>query len=311
MKIAVSSLVCLIQLTSAVGISEEDANSKASIPAAASKENNSSEAVNDKERLERKASTVFEDCPCQEALSFLASKASISINLDPSLLDNKTPAINLNANALSVQEAIKRVLDQTKTGAKLWYVDGAYWVSKDDPGDVMAKPKPIPAIAEDWKEAVTKALLQLGDEAFEKRESAQQALMEIGPGAIPQVKIAACASGDDIERQSRARKILRDLRELLNCGELTLDSQKALKRKVSFCFVDTPMEEAVQFMNSLAGNSLNIIVEEELKEIPLGAMRFEGESGIELGLALRWFARTSGTRLVYSADTIKFVKRSD
>src|SRR6185369_3432117 len=68
--------------------------------------------------------------------------------------------------------------------------------------------------------ALRKLIAQLGDDSFEKREAADQALAEMGSQALPFLRKAA-ADAADLEVRERAAKLIRLLTEgngVLNLG---------------------------------------------------------------------------------------------
>ena len=81
---------------------------------------------------------------------------------------------------------------------------------------------------------------------------------------------------------------------------------EAMQRKVSFEFVETPLEEALAFLTSLSQKQFVFdAVDENFKQVAL-SLRV---ADMEMAIAIRWLARLSGAKLAYSGSTIKFVKK--
>ncbi|MCZ7647020.1 MAG: sigma-70 family RNA polymerase sigma factor [Planctomycetota bacterium] len=93
----------------------------------------------------------------------------------------------------------------------------------------------------------------------------------------------------------RGEPAAQDARPPLAIGE-------KLKRKASFDLVDTPLNEAGEFIGSFARVPVNLDRGLEAVWVSLRA------NDMELGRALRWIARLSGTKLAFGENDIRFVK---
>jgi hypothetical protein len=87
------------------------------------------------------------------------------------------------------------------------------------------------------------------------------------------------------------------------------DTRKRLTRRVSFEFVDTPLEETLQFLNSLT--KVNIILDpkaaaEGVNKTPI-TLRVQD---LEMGTALKWLLRLAGLRYEFRNQAV-FITRDD
>lgn len=257
-----------------------------------------------KARLERKVTADLSDSPIEDGVGFLRSLSNLPIVLDPALLKD-AKNITLKIQEQKMGDTLVSIAGMA--GGKIWYVDGMFWFSKHEAcSDVKVKPLPVPAISDEQKAKVEAALKDFANDDYDTRAAAKKSVQAVGPGAISILAKAVENEGDDAERLSQIEALLKEFNGILNRGELGEAAMKDLNRKITFEFVDTPLDEGLAFLSSLTKVKLNLLVSKDAARIPV-SLRVQD---MELARALRWIARLAETKLTYHADQVTFVKES-
>jgi len=261
------------------------------------------EPVEVSKKLERKVSFDFQETPLEETLSFMRSLSYANMVLDPALTKDKQPIVTLKVQDAPLREALGKVLEASGTGAKLWYIDGAFWISKDAPlRDLRLKPEPIPALTKEQQEILKKALTDFASEDFDVRETALKKVRDIGTASIPALEEASRKEGDDLERHNCVLNVLAELRAKAHLGDLNAAALACLQRKVSFEFVGTPLVESAAFIIALSGIDLQVADGVKAATLSLRVKDMEMEQ------VIRWMARLGSAKLDCQDHTIRIVK---
>jgi type II secretory pathway component GspD/PulD (secretin) len=251
-------------------------------------------------KMQRKVSFEFVDTPLAEGVSFLRSLTNVNIIVDPKLME-EAGGISLMATDTPVRTALDQMAQAV--GARAYYRDGGYWISKNPPADEKpaSKPVPVPALTEEQRKLAAQAIAELGNEDYEAREAAGEKLRKLGPAVVPLLEESLKAENKDAERQTRLTRLVEDLKL---GGDLDAQLAQALQRRVSFEFVDTPLSEAMTFLGSLTTRA-KFSVDPDLDGIQINLR----VTDMKMDLALEWIARLAEAKVVKSGNTVKLVKK--
>jgi len=256
-------------------------------------------------KMQRKVSFDFADTPLEEALNFSRSLTRSNLILDSEMLKASSALITLKVADTPIREALEKVLEASKTGAKLYYIDQGYWIGKTPPAaDLNVPTNPQLALPADAEPKLRAAIKDLASDDYEIRSRAQARIREYGSAALPTLEGELGKKGDDAERQNQLKSLGLAARADLVRGPLSEAQWEALHKQVTFEFVDTTAEEALNFLNGLARDLK--LQPGSLKPNDPITMRV---NEMDIGAALRWIARQTNTKLDYSKDGIKFVER--
>lgn len=251
--------------------------------------------------LARKVSFEFEDTPLEEGLDFL-----VSLSKAPPLrceLGLRGKEISLKVQNVSMRNALEQFAG--KAGAKVYFVDGAYWLGTSAPvptKDLLPAPKEIPALTDGEKTQARAAIKALGADDYADRDAARLALRKLGLGVLPVLREAHAVRADDPERRTQVAALIKECEALQEAGPLGLELALALKRPVTLDLEYTTLGEIAE---QLSGKTMPVKAAPSVKNMQVTG-RFHD---VPLGAALRWFARLSGTTLVYAEDGITFAAR--
>ncbi len=247
-----------------------------------------------RDKLAGKISVDFTDTPLEEALSFIHGALRVNVVLDPRVPAANPPEITLKLADKPVLEILGAILKPADLEHVL--LDEAIYVFPK--GGYAARAGSGPLAPEQAARAAT-ALADLGSGQFLVREQAQQALIALGPAAVPLVR-RACAETQDAEVLQRARRVL-DLLASGGLGESPTAGKvlHALTRKVSFDFTETPLAQAVEFINRTVLDETNPRLTLDVKNIRAESVTLK-VTDMSPMCALRWFARVLGGQLTLS-----------
>jgi len=159
---------------------------------------------------------------------------------------------------------------------------------KEEKGEPL---KPLPALGDEQKKTVDQAIKDFASEEFEVRERASKEVLEAGPGAIPQLETALKTGGDDAEKQARVKKLVDELKAKHRGGPTPEQLRDALAAKVSFEFVDKPLQQCLDALcTQVALPKGAIKADDGVANIPL-SLRV---ADVQLELALQWVGKLAG-----------------
>lgn len=256
-------------------------------------------------QLARKLTVDLKDTPLDEALNFLRSLTTCTMILDPKIAAEGMPKISLALKEVPLKDALEQIA--AAAGAKYYIKDKALFISKAPPEKAPPPaPKPVTPLTEDQKAQARRALENLAHEDYAERENASKRLREMGSAVVPFLEEYLAKGDPDAERLLRVRGLIEKLKVPTSDGELSPEAARLLKRKVSFEFVDTPLEEAAAFLAALNKNKgLKILVDDGLAKTPINLR----VNDLELGSAVEWIARLADGTIVKSGDTIKIARK--
>lgn len=250
-----------------------------------------------KAAMAKKVSFEFDETPVAEAVGFIDSLISATFIIDPKLRqENKS--VSLKVTDMSAREALTKIAAQA--GAKVYAKDGVYYIGTEAPESAQKAAQAPAKLTAEQAKAVEAAIKDLGSEDFATREAASKAIAAAGTGALP-ILDAALQKTDDPEAQSRLKQLADAFRLQLGGDEGSAALNKALERKISFEFTDTPLSDAVSFLDSLVkGTGGKIAVDPEVanREISFRV------TDMKLELALEWLAKLADCHLVKSGNTV-------
>ncbi|MCY3019979.1 MAG: STN domain-containing protein [Planctomycetota bacterium] len=248
--------------------------------------------------LQRKVTFEFVDTPLDEAFSFLRSLVNVPMMLDPKLLADDLPTVNLRVTDMTLETALMWILRmnelhyQLRDEALFIYRRGAYASG------------PIVPLTPAQLEALNKVLPDLAAQDFEARQRATKVIEGLGPAAAGPLQ-AAVAKATDPEARMRIKKLLDavPVTDLFAEPAEVTKALDALERPVSFEFVDTRLDEDAKFLSGLSDTKVTVAADAAatLVNLRVAAMR--------LGNAIRWTARLGGARIVLKGGVLQFVKR--
>lgn len=297
---------CALSLAPLAHAAEADATGVAEKPAVAKdegkKEAKDAETEEMKQAMAKKVSFEFEDAALSDSINFLQSLTSVSMIVDPKLKADEHK-FTLKAKDMPLREALVKFA--ATAGAKVYVKDGAYYIGTEAPEGAQKIRQEPEKLTEAQVKVVEEAIKNLSSDDFSTREAASRAIADAGTGALPQLQ-AAMKQTDDVEAQSRLKELVQVFLEQLGGDEGSEALNKALERKVSFEFIDTPLSETITFLNSLVRNSGAKI--EVSDTAPRDAAINLRVTDMKLGMALEWLAKLADCHLVKSGGTVT-VKR--
>lgn len=265
------------------------------------KEAKDAETEEMKTAMAKKVSFEFTDIPLDEAVAFLRQLAQTTIVIDRGLLDERQ-VVSLTVTDLPMREALGKLV--ALAGAEVFVQNGGYFISKETPGSAQKPAQALAKLTAEQAKAVEEAIANLSSDEFNTREAASKAIAGAGAGALPILE-AALNRADDPEAQSRLKDLVQGLKDQLGGGSGSDALNQALARKVSFEFTDTPLADAVAFLDSLIrGKGAKIAVDPEVAKRSISLKVSE----MKLELALEWVAKLADCQLVKSGGTVT-VKR--
>jgi len=166
--------------------------------------------------------------------------------------------------------------------------------------------KALPILSDEQKKTVDLAINDLCSEEFEVRERASKQILDLGPGAIPQLEVTLKVSDDDAERQERAKKLVDELKAKHRGGPTSDQIQVALTHMVSFEFVDMPVKACLERLCEQVDLPKNaILAEPDFEDVAI-SLRV---SDMQLGMALQWLSRLAEAEVEVAEDKIMLVKK--
>ena len=242
-------------------------------------------------RLQKKVTFEFVEQTLTDSINFLNTLTKLNIIVDPKTAELQKTPITLRVNDVAIGDALKQILD--KAGMEAVPCDGAIFLCKK--GSYVAKKPETPKPLTDEQIAAFKtALSQLGQDEFETREKASRAIANLGPGALSHID-EALKSGGDAETRARLQTLKETLTIAPNIFDEPAEVTKALNgltRRLTFDFVDTSIDEAVNFLKTVGAGE--IVVDGDSLKIPNMNLHVVEMS---VGMSLRWIARTVGMEI--------------
>jgi len=237
-------------------------------------------------KLERKVSFDFVDTPLDEVLGFLRSLSNINIVLDPKAAAtgaNKTP-ITLRVQDMTLGVAFQWILRVSDLRMSLR--DQCLFVSSSDATLVEMRVFDVSGLPISAELLASLLGQKFPVPVFEKSDISIAAI-----GNLLQVAHSR-------EALREIRGMITTIREQAPTGKIVFQSdavpewkkavQGKLKKKVTFEFVDTPLEEAIAFLQNLA--NVNIVVDPKI--IAAGSPTINLRvTDMELSLAMEWILR--------------------
>lgn len=250
-----------------------------------------------KAAMAKKVSFEFVETPVAEAVGFIDSLISATFIIDPKL-KQENKSVSLKVTDLPASEAMAKLAAQV--GAKVYVKDGAYYIGKEVPADAFVPAQAPAKLTAEQAKAVEAAIKDLANDDFNTREAASKAIADAGTGALPLLQ-AAMKKTDDVEAQNRMQVLVQAFLEQLGGDEGSAALNKALERKISFEFTDTPLSDAVSFLDSLVkGTGGKIAVDAEVANRQVSFK----VTDMKLELALEWLAKLADCHLVKSGNTV-------
>lgn len=281
-------------------------------------------------KLERKISVEFDDKPVHEAIGFIISVTGLNVIGDPGS-EPSVKSISLKAKDLTLADVLKQILDQ----AGLEYQIGntaMYIVKKGSPKREDVAPfKPVA----DWEKAFVEKLqkkvtAEFVDTPLEEAIAYWRSLAKVNINLDAKLSHETLVNWKfkDHTLETVLTEILRlqdlnyqffhegllirknnvkrgaDLRPFEPQSETEKEVHKKLQRAVSFEFVDTPLPEAVQFLNSLTKS--NIILDTAINEYTPVSLRLQD---ISMENALLWIMLQTDTVYVFRDDALFIASR--
>lgn len=251
--------------------------------------------------MDRRVSFEFAETPVPEALAFLQSLVKVNVIIDPKALKSATEPITLKAQNLTVRDTFKEIARQSKL-EMVWKDQALLFRLPEKPAPAAPAPAPLPELDAAQREALKGALGQLGAEEFADREAGLEAIKKLGAGTLPHLREAHKASLD-AEVRARLENLIEELDPQAENGKMPAAVRRKLQRKVSFEFVDTPLEEAGAFVSSLT--QVGVVVDRELKQVPI-SLRV---ADMSLDLALEWICKLADAKLTYTNGSLVIAKK--
>jgi hypothetical protein len=253
------------------------------------------------QKLKRTVTFEFTDTALDEAVSFMRQVSGVTIVIDraPTL---SPPHINLSVNNCPLKDALEKML--APAGLEYLFADEAVFIFEKGKY-AKANNTSAPALSSEAEKTLEQAVPQLRDGDFATREQASKLLADLGPGAVPKLHAALKSEADAEARERLARIINSYVKATLN--DVSPEAAALLDtytRKITFEFVDQSLEDAVLFVSQLAKNA-KFSCDAKVMNIPV-TLRV---SEMPIGVALRWIARLSGTRIVADGDALKFEEK--
>jgi type II secretory pathway component GspD/PulD (secretin) len=247
------------------------------------------------QKLRRNVTFEFKDATLDEAVAFIGQLSKVTVVLEPGI---KTPAITLSITNVNNKDALDKIL--AHSGLEYAYVDEALFIFEKGKFPKAEAPPASPLSAEAEKKFDT-SLSLLRDNDFNIRESASKAIAALGRDASLKLE-AALRIETDAEARERITRILSSyaqptLNDVSPEATQLLDSYS---HRITFTFVEIPLEDAVLFTGQFIHNP-KFACDTNVTTRPL-TLRVNDMS---MGLALRWIARVSGTRIVADGDALK------
>ncbi len=247
--------------------------------------------------LERQVTFDFSDTSFGEAISFFQQIARVNLLVDPDIAESSPANITISGKSVTLRNAVDKICGELKLEWIL--VDQAVFIF---PKGKYTQKAAAPATWSDEAAAALKqALPGLSSPEFEVREKASASIKALGTGVIPHLQ-QALKTETDAEARERMMTIMKSF-ETVSLSESTPELDKALEkygRKVTFEFVDTPLEDAANFIKQLT--KLPVTCDKDVMKRPL-TLRV---SDMEVSVALKWIARLGRARLVPDGEGIKF-----
>ena len=233
------------------------------------------------------------ETPLDQALEFIGSVLRINCYLDPRLQD-EIPSITIRATDKGKFSAAFNALLE-KHGLAYELRDDALLVL---PKAAASAKKLRDAEAE--KDVLQQAIADLSADQAARREKAEAAILEFGPGALKQIEALAQSSRDP-EAKLRARRLLPKLRATPIAGEApeVAEELDRLEETLTREFFDLSVQDVL----------IEIDAQLESYDKPPVRGRFSERNGgklkrvsfsvrkMQTGNVLRWLARYAGGRI--------------
>lgn len=251
--------------------------------------------------LDRRISFEFAETPVSEALAFLRSLVKVNVIIDPKALKSADEPITLKAQDLAVRDAFKEIARQSKL-EMVWKDQALLFRLPEKPAPAAPPPAPLPELDAAQREALKGALGKLGAEEFADREAGFETIKKLGAGTLPHLREAHKASLD-AEVRGRLENLIEELDPQAVNGKIPAAVRRKLQRKVSFEFVDTPLEDAGAFLSSLT--QVGVVVDREVKDVPINLR----VTDMSLDLALEWVCKLADAKLTFANGSLLIAKK--
>jgi hypothetical protein len=251
-------------------------------------------------KLTRKVTFEFVDTQLAEAVNFFSSLSTISLLVDPGL--SSDTAVSLKLTDVTFKDALSQLAE--KAGAEYLPVDGVLFFFKKG-AYALKKPEPAKPLTDDETKLLRQAVSELSSEEFSTREAASKRIGGMGAGALPHLG-ALRKEARDPEVMARLAALTEQLTPRVTLFDEEPAVAKALDafdRKVTFEFVDTPLNEGIAFLSSLAKTKIECDLEKPTLSLRVTDMK--------CGTALRWIARLTRSTLALSEGKVLVVKKED
>ncbi|GMV79314.1 MAG: hypothetical protein AMXMBFR7_04980 [Planctomycetota bacterium] len=251
--------------------------------------------------MDKRVSFEFAETPVSEALAFLQSLLKVNVIIDPKALKGATEPITLKAQDLTVRDAFKEIARQSKL-EMVWKDQALLFRLPEKPEPAAPAPAPLPELDAAQRDALKGALGKLGAEDFADREAGLETIKKLGAGTLPHLREAHKASLD-AEVRARLEHLIEELDPQAVNGRIPAAVRRKLQRKVSFEFVDTPLEDAGAFVGNLI--QVGVVVDREIKDSPI-CLRV---TDMSLDLALEWICKLAEAKLTFTNGSLLITKK--
>ena len=205
-----------------------------------------------RKKLSRRVSFEFVDTPVEEAITFIQTLSKVNIVLDPKVADKGLPTITLRVTDMDLKTALDWICRLSDLTIKLR--NRVVYITKADSGH-------------DADTGYTAHRLRDGL----PDDVSPQKLKALSAVAAPQARVAFDVDLNLLQIASDEPRDLPRIQTLLKAMDVDTaqwedEVLKKLSRKVSFEFIDTPLEEAISFLRGLT--NINIILDPKAGKNP-------------------------------------------
>lgn len=227
------------------------------------------------------------------ALRHFGSLVKVRLVLDEGVeRRGELKSVSLNASGELARTVLNRIAEQCGLYA-YWVADGYIVTDKPPP-----EPGSFPPLDPIQSELLAQAMKDITVGKTQGWPDAVRQIVELGPSAL-----------SDLYRVTKEPDLKPESRDCLKAACLLLEEQKRPGailppeyrgglRPVSFQFINTPLDEALSFLQSLGGPKVVWYKPPETKRLPLNLK----VKKMHLRLAIAWCLRQSGTRLILKDD---------
>jgi type II secretory pathway component GspD/PulD (secretin) len=250
-------------------------------------------------KLQRKMTFEFTDTPLTEAVKFLSNLCKVNFVFDPGA-DADRVAVSKEVSDLPLKEALTQMLDDA--GLDIEPLDEALFIFKKGVYRKPSEGPPKPLTAEQ-ADAFKQAIREMASEEFATREAASKKIAALGRDAQPLLEETLKESKDaEVRRRVQAALSPFQARSFATDPPEVAKALDAFGKKVTFEFVQTPLADAVVFMDKLL--DAKITVDKAVAESSV-SLRVKDMTAAN---ALRWIARLGNVRLAVQAGELTLVK---